>query len=184
MPKCKHAQVAPRNRTKFCCETLTNEDVVRFADSFYLNTTKKQQDDFLLKHIALRTVKKKTSKKTKKFFASYFVRKNSKDTVKVCKSALLGILGITSRRLRTCCLKTFIWKILGSPILIIYVRFSAAVCRTSPDFRSGVRSTFGSLMANFLVTEYWSPFGSLMARCLEAIWQPIFGRLKPGVAGF
>jgi hypothetical protein len=103
MPKCKHALVAPRNKTKFCCETLTNEDVVRFADSFYLNTTKKQQDDFLLKHVALRTVKKKTSKKTKKFSTSYFVRKNSKDTVKVCKSALLGILGITSRRLRTIC---------------------------------------------------------------------------------
>jgi hypothetical protein len=105
MPKCQHSQDAPRNKTKFSCETLTNEDVLRFSEAFYFNSTKKSQDDFLIKHVVLRTVKKKAknAKKIKKFSVSYFVRKNSKDTVKVCKPAFLGILCITNRRLRTIC---------------------------------------------------------------------------------
>lgn len=94
-PECGH------NSKSYQCSILTMSEIKKFHQAFYRKPTKLVQDTFILKFCSIgekKRIRNPNSKKNRTVAISYFVQRENKRVVPVCKSAFLKILNITKHR--------------------------------------------------------------------------------------
>lgn len=96
-PVCSH------EKGLFLCKTLSMCDIKEFHSMFYSKYDKQFQDNFILKHIEVNTVKRKRPKTgtydERLVQCKYFVRNLKKELVRVCLKCFVGILNVSRFRL-------------------------------------------------------------------------------------
>ena len=83
------------------CATLTKQDIKEFHEKFYKDSCKIRQDQLISRFCVSYLPKRQRHRdgtKPKAKTICYFVQKCNKKQVKVCRTAFLGLLGLTKHR--------------------------------------------------------------------------------------
>lgn len=94
-PSCGH------NTKSYRCSLLTMFEIKRFHELFYSKPNKISQDSFIFKFCSVgptQRIKNPDSNRPRSMVISYFVLRENKSVVPVCKETFLAVLGITKHR--------------------------------------------------------------------------------------